>query len=403
MEKAHYENSGYAKLIANKFKGSTPKQTCRNIFDFIKSNIAYKIEPANLQTTKSLQRLISDGYGDCKHYSGLFAAILSACNIKYHYRFASYKADKTPTHVYVVAYDNQNNPIVCDAVLSSFGDEKPFTYKIDKNMLMHLSGFDSEYIGAKGPGKRIIKKVAQKVKKGAQKAGQKVKKVAQKAKVASKKVFKGAKKVGLAAPRVAFLGLVRLNVRGFATNITKAIQINPTKLKNLWEKLGGDFNKLKETARVGAKKKRIFGIEEENQIGLAVPAALTAATPIIVAIVPLLKQILPAKDTADLEKVAATASAGYEAATGQKISETAFTPESDMGVSPIEAAKKDNTIVSQEVMEGTKSPNQAALETEEAVMESATNQVQSGGFDSKKIMLIGAVAVGAFLLMNKKK
>jgi mannitol-1-phosphate/altronate dehydrogenase len=33
MQNAHYENSAYAKKIANRFRGSSTKQTCRNIYN----------------------------------------------------------------------------------------------------------------------------------------------------------------------------------------------------------------------------------------------------------------------------------------------------------------------------------------------------------------------------------
>jgi hypothetical protein len=160
MQTSHYDNSEFARKIAYKFKGATTKQTCKNIFNWLKQNIEYRIEPATMQTTKTLQRLVSDGYGDCKHYSGFFAAILTALGIKHNYRFASYSSNTTPTHVYVVAYDEKNKPIICDAVLSNFNTEKPYKSKIDKYMLMQLSG-----IGAKGKGKQILKKIIQAPKK----------------------------------------------------------------------------------------------------------------------------------------------------------------------------------------------------------------------------------------------
>jgi len=407
MEKAHYDNSAYAKIIANQFRGGSVRQTCKNIFKFIKSHISYRIEPANMQTTKSLQRLISDGYGDCKHYSGLFAALLSALNIKHHYRFVSYRSDRTPTHVYVVAYDEQGQQIVCDAVLHNFGEEKSYTYKIDKSMLMHLSGIgDIPSLGARKrvkaePLKKKIARTKAVVQKKIAKTKAAVKKTAAKAKTAVKKIAAGAKKVGLAAPRTAFLGLVRLNVHGFATSITKAIAINPAKLKTLWEKLGGDFSKLKETARVGAKEKRILGIDQENQIGIAIEGTLLAATPIIVAIVPLLKQILPAKEAAQLDQVAKTAEAGYELATGTKVSQTPFVPEADFGVSPTAAAKRDNSSVPAAVMEGKQSPEQAAAEAE-AVQQTTEAATTGGGINPKTIMIIAGVGVAAFLFMKKK-
>jgi hypothetical protein len=312
----------------------------------------------------------------------------------------------------VVAYDEQGQQIICDAVLHNFGEEKSYTYKIDKSMLMHLSGIgEIDSIGARKKKTRVLSKEEfakisakgkkQKARKEKRKAA--VKKIATKAKSAVKKIAAGAKKVGLAAPRTAFLGLVRLNVHGFATSITKAITTNPAKLKNMWEKLGGDFNKLKETARVGAKERRILGIQEENQIGVAIETTIVAATPIILAIVPLLKQILPAKEAAQLDQVAKTAEAGYELATGQKVSQTPFVPEADFGVSPTEAAKRDGSSVPAAVMEGKQLPEQAAAEAEAEAVQQTTEAATTGSsINPKTIMIIAGVGVAAFLFMKKK-
>jgi len=166
MQAAHYENAIMAVNFANRFKGRLVKDTCNNIFNFIKNNIEYRIEPADAQTTKTINRLISDGYGDCKHYSGFFASVLHALNIPFVYRFVSYTTDKTPTHVYIVAYDEKNQPIYCDAVLDDFNTEKNYTYKIDKKVnnmaVYHLSGFNKKqnYIGLDPATLTIIMNVA---------------------------------------------------------------------------------------------------------------------------------------------------------------------------------------------------------------------------------------------------
>jgi hypothetical protein len=332
MQKAHYDNSAFAKKIAYKFKGSTVKQTCRNIFNWLKDNIEYRIEPAHLQTTKSLQRLVSDGYGDCKHYSGFFAAILSALNIKHHYRFTSYNNSTTPTHVYVVAYDERNQPIYCDAVLEVFNTEKNYTHKIDKNMLAHLGSIDA--IGRKTKAQKQEKRVERKenrqavVKKVVAAPKKAIKAVAKGTTVAAKKVAQaaakvpaGAKKVSVAPARAAFLALVLLNLRGFATKLSKA---NQNELKNKWNNLGGDFGKLQDAINKGKSKKAILaGIDGEDNLGsvAAASASLAAATPIIIALNNFLKEGSEAIDKG--KKL-------FQSATGQKVDETPFTQDKDL-------------------------------------------------------------------------
>jgi hypothetical protein len=324
MEKAHYDNSAFAKKIAYKFKGLTTKQTCRNIFTWLKENIDYRIEPAGLQTTKSLQRLVSDGYGDCKHYSGFYAAILSALNIKHNYRFASYSNSSTPTHVYVVAYDERNKPIYCDAVLPVFNTQKKFNYKIDKNMLAHLGSIDA--IGRKTKAQRketrqaIVKKVKAAPKKAVKAAVKSTTKAAQKVAKAVKKIPAGAKKVSIAPARGAFLALVLLNLRGFATKLSKSDQ---NKLRNKWNNLGGDFKKLQDAINKGKTKKALLsGFDDQDNLGAVatVTASLAAATPVIIALNDFLKE---SKAAVDKGKQL------FKNVTGQKVEETPFSQDKD--------------------------------------------------------------------------
>ena len=366
MQKAHYDNSAFAKKIAYKFKGSTVKQTCRNIFNWLKDNIEYRIEPAHLQTTKSLQRLVSDGYGDCKHYSGFFAAILSALNIKHHYRFTSYNNSTTPTHVYVVAYDERNQPIYCDAVLEVFNTEKNYTHKIDKNMLAHLGSIDS--IGRKSSPKRAERKADKQPQKDARKAKRQERR--DKAKEKLKKLPAGAKRVSLAPARGAFLSLVLLNVRGFANKLSMS---NQTQLRQKWEKLGGDYGKLTDAINKGKGKKALLsGMDDEDNIGSVVGTALASATPVIVALNNFLKQSGDALQKGkDL----------FKAATGQDVGETPFSQDKDAGA-----------------------PNTAAQEAKEAAEDAAEETGTSAGGGMGKNMLpllIGGAALAYFAFKKK--
>lgn len=414
MQNAHYENSGYAKQIANTFRGSNNLQTCKNVFNWIKKNIQYRIEPAHLQSTKSIQRLISDGYGDCKHYSGFFAAILTALGLKNKYRFVSFNSSNIPTHVYVVAYDENNREILCDAVLDDFNTQKPYRHKIDKSMMVHLSGIDGidgiDGIGKKSKAqkqqakaKRVEKRQA--VVKKVKKAGAKVKAVAKKAgakiKSVAKKVGKGAKKFGLAAPRGAFLGLVLLNVHGFATNLAKKIATDPAKVQNIWQKLGGDFNSLKKNVAKGVKHKRIFG--PGDQIGaFSVAGALATAAPIIIA----MKDLIGAT-----KSVTEQAANDFVKETGQKVENTIFDGGGNApgGSTGIVTPSGASTTLTSDDMQHDEAHTPSSAADKEMAQESAKAETPEGnttttpGGVNTKYLLIGGAALAALFLFNKKR
>lgn len=350
MQNAHYDNSQYASKIAHHFKAGSVKQTCKKIFNWIKQNIEYKIEPASLQTTKSIQRLINDGYGDCKHYSGFFAAILSALGIKHKYRFVSYNESKIPTHVYVVAFDEKGNEIICDAVLPEFNTQKSYTHKIDKYMLMHLSG-----IGKQGKARQALKKAVQAPKKAVQKAVKKITPAAQKVAKAVKKIPAGAKKIGIAVPRGAFLTLISFNVRGYANKLKQA---NQSALKTKWNNLGGDFVQLQKAINTGSSKKAFLA--GDNYIGepTTIATALASATPIIIAVRSFLKE--NPEFINNTKKV-------FEKNTGQKVDETPFDSQPEPGVNPAEP------------------------------------EASADGMGGNKILLIGAAGLAAVYLLSKKK
>ena len=114
--------------IKHLFCDKDERTTARNIFDFLKNEIQYKVEPAEKQTTKSLQRFINDGFGDCKHFSLFAGAILQQCGFKPLYRFAGYRDRQNVQHVYT--YLPKSNTVL-DAVLPSFDTEKTPTIKKD--------------------------------------------------------------------------------------------------------------------------------------------------------------------------------------------------------------------------------------------------------------------------------
>lgn len=266
--------------ISSFFIGSTPKQTARNIWNFLKENVNYVVEPEYKQTIKSPSAIIATGKttgSDCKNYSLMTAGILQSLarkgiqKVPYCFRFSSYKYfSEVPEHVFCVLYPGTKNEIWVDAVLNSFDQKKAYTYKIDKtpkNMLVGISG-----IGATP-------------------------------KTFFGKILRPVLVVAGSPARTAFLLLVGLNFTGLATNLAKAGELQPAKLKNWWERLGGQISKLDRSIKLGKKKKRIFGVDQigcsgcKNQVGCVDPSSCTletaaVASPILAAAATFLKDVL---------------------------------------------------------------------------------------------------------------
>lgn len=293
---AHRRHAGDYSKISSFFNAGSKRETARKIFNFLKKNVRYVIEPGTKQTVKSPAAILATGYGDCKHYSLFAGGVLQNLGIPFAYRFASYKIfDKQPQHVFVVVNPGTNNEIWIDPVVGDFDYKKPYTYATDKKMALYsISG-----IGATAQQKADLKaaKAAKKAAptKAAKQAAQTTVKAARKAagRTTGQVLKKGAKvvlKVAAAPVRNSFLLLVKLNFAGLATKLAAAWQKAPSKLQNFWESAGGQINALKKAWEAGSKKKRIFGVG----IGVApaAPAAAAAtAAPLLIKVADFLKKI----------------------------------------------------------------------------------------------------------------
>jgi len=128
--------------------------TAKKIFNFLKNNIEYQIEPDTLQTVGTPAYILATKKGDCKHFSLMFAGLLDAYRrntgkkFDLAYRFAGYDGSKTLEHVFVVINPNSENEIWCDAVLDYLNEKKQPNFYKDKKIqnmaLMALSGIDNK-------------------------------------------------------------------------------------------------------------------------------------------------------------------------------------------------------------------------------------------------------------------
>lgn len=267
------------------FKGRTNKETCKKIFDYIKSNFTY-VADGGEQIIKLPSALLKKRVGDCKSYSLFTASILENLKIPYKFVYTSYNNNPIPAHVYVVTEDG----CIIDAVYGIFNAEKKPTYRYTQDMnVRYMAGIGADCTScSKGVGKVTIisKDKRQQIKTTAQD-------------VAGK--FKSAAFVG---GRAVLLGLIKGNYDGIATKMQK---VDTNKLKNDWTRVGGDYSALTNAIKEGAskpakklgllgklksllKKKGIQGIGATDvgaiqaaivavatAVGSAIPAAGTAA------------------------------------------------------------------------------------------------------------------------------
>lgn len=390
----HKSNVKQAKLIAHLFDTGEAYGTCQNIWNFLKYQVPYKVEPSSKQTTKTLSRIIHDakyntGANDCKHYSGFTGAILDSLGYNFKYRFAGYSNYiNVPTHVYVICNENNKN-IIIDAVISGFDVEKPYKLKIDKKMsLYQLSGIDETEIGSV---KSRVKQAAQKVAKG-------TKQVRQKVVEGAKQVKQGALTVGLAIPRNAFLVLLRFNVHGWATGLSK---MSFDKLK-WWMQLGGNRTELMNAIKSGASKKRILGVESEDSlVGIGEPitvaAALTSAAPIILKVQSVLSEAEKISkvtegitSTIDKTKEAANkANTGFKKLTGKSVTDIVYRKEAGKTGSK-------NNLASQDFSTPTNSQSLA-------VAKKLIEPTPKKAINNKMLLIGGAGLVAAALIFSKRK
>ena len=268
------------------FKGRTNKETCKKIFDYIKSNFTY-VADGGEQIIKLPSALLKKRVGDCKSYSLFTASILENLKIPYKFVYTSYNNNPIPAHVYVVTEDG----CIIDAVYGIFNAEKKPTYRYTQDMnVRYMAGIGANCTSCNsdGMGKVTIinKDKRQQIKRTAQFGFDK---------------FKSAAFVG---GRAVLLGLIKGNYDGIATKMQK---VDTNKLKNDWTRVGGDYSALTNAIKEGAskpakklgllgklksllKKKGIQGIGATDvgaiqaaivavatAVGSAIPAAGTAA------------------------------------------------------------------------------------------------------------------------------
>ena len=131
------------KSMAEDFRGTSDKDSCRKIWNFLKYKVNYKADDHN-QVVKSPSALLREKEGDCKSYAVFTSGILTNLGIDHSLVFTSYSSDPTPGHVYVVTSEG----VIIDAVWNKFNSEKKPKHKYIRKIRQSkgLTGIDSKNI-----------------------------------------------------------------------------------------------------------------------------------------------------------------------------------------------------------------------------------------------------------------
>lgn len=230
------KESGFYK----KFSYGSPLKDAHAVWLFLRNYIKYKKDPDEAQLLRLPGRFVNDRSGDCKSYSIFAASVLGALGYNVAFRYAAYKdGAQNPTHVYVYLPDYN---IIIDGCYRFFNKEKDYkfvkNYKMNNYVLSGINGREERQERRQERRERRQERREERKESG------------------KPSTFK---KISLAAPRNSFLLMVKLNVFGMATKLKLAIQKNEKAVKSKWNKLGGNFDKLKKQIEIGAKKKAILG------------------------------------------------------------------------------------------------------------------------------------------------
>jgi len=161
IPKVVQETLPQTKKIAQRLKGNTVYDTCKNIWHFVYQHINYKKDEEGFEQIRSPSRTWHDRKQgvDCDCYSVFISSILTNLGIPHILRITKYNRDYFQ-HIYPIV-PTGNKHITLDCVTDQFNYEVPYSAKKDYPMdLQYLNGFDGD--GMEELGKIFKKKMAKK-------------------------------------------------------------------------------------------------------------------------------------------------------------------------------------------------------------------------------------------------
>lgn len=318
------------------------------LFDFCCKTITYRRDPKGWERIFTPLRLMHERYGDCKKFTTLIACVLKHLGYGNSIRLKVVSYDgKNWEHIYPVLLINSSKYITLDPVnYCQYNKEvnhiKTLVYKLNGQYMevqgnrlsqmgnvFRLSGMgqsandfmnEIDGINFSGSGRlsggRLADIETLYELSGCNcipdnSMGKLFKKTKEERQDKRKEIINKAKNLGMAVPRVAFLGLVALGPVmektslkfNLAKKIAEAYQKNPSLIKNSWVSLGGDPKTLIEAVRTASgvqiSGRNDFSSNDDSNpvmvaglgvvVDSAVVTAIVTATPVLIAILKSIK------------------------------------------------------------------------------------------------------------------
>lgn len=344
--------------IAPQFKGATDSDTCRKIFDFLKTKVQYD-KDGFTQKIKFPSALLRERRGDCKSYALFTAAILKNLGIPFRWTYASYTPGvNIPGHVYITT----DSGCIIDAVWGKFNSEKKPFNKFYKSMnISYISGVEPA-VGA-----IALPKVGAGIKKAV-------------TTVTSGAAAGALKTASLAPGRNLFRIMVQNNLDGIASKLAK---MNQAQILDLWKKVGGEPGKIAADIRNGsakpAKKLGLLGLVKKKLAAKGLKGIGATDAQVIDALVP----------AATAAGTAVGASSGPAGAAAGAAS----------GASLAEVLKQLIPLV-QQLLAATPAADQTDSLTAQSNITAADLEPTSGSGD-KNLLLYAAAAAAAIIFLPK--
>jgi hypothetical protein len=113
------------KELSNYFRSTNERETCKRIFDFLKTRVKYQADDYRQVIQLPSAILRPGAIADCKSLSLFTAAILQNLGIPWHFVLTSYTDSPIPGHIYV----QTDSGCIIDVVWGKFDSEKKPKYK----------------------------------------------------------------------------------------------------------------------------------------------------------------------------------------------------------------------------------------------------------------------------------
>lgn len=128
--------------IAKELEGRSLEETCRNLWNWTWSHVAYLKDTPGIEEVRSPRRLMADQHGDCDCMTTYLASCLTNLSIPHSLRLAEYSQGYLQ-HIYIIVHKPGGGYFTMDCVVNQFDYEEPYTRIKDVPMKLHyLDGIE---------------------------------------------------------------------------------------------------------------------------------------------------------------------------------------------------------------------------------------------------------------------